>query len=139
MWNSLTSNSGGKGWFQRIDDLRSEPAAVEQLRALLPALEAADQPASLNQVMVAISEIATIFPLSDQSSGEWKIKAKFYANALAGLPISAIEAGIADYVNRPDSQYWPKPGPLKAICEQHALPTRAALRLAKAVLREDEA
>lgn len=52
---------------------------------------------------------------------------------LSGLPVDALRRGIEEYLGLADSQFFPKPGPLKALCDKHAEPIyRACYRASKA-------
>ncbi len=57
----------------------------------------------------------------------------FYIDTLGGLPREAVTRGVADYVASA-AEFFPKPGPLKALCERHAIPIRMAENRARKAL-----
>lgn len=52
---------------------------------------------------------------------------------LSGVPAEALAAGVREYLAAPDSEFFPKPGPLKALCDKQAEPLfKAAYRASRA-------
>lgn len=83
----------------------------------------------------ALTPLVTLYGVSDKSPGEWRAFWRFYINALQDLPREAIERGVADYVAGAESEFFPKPGPLKAICQKRAETILTALgRVRRAML-----
>jgi len=61
---------------------------------------------------------------------------RFYTDALGDQPLESLKAGVDEYVRHGDSEFFPKPGPLKAICEKHAMPlAKAKSRLVRVLER----
>lgn len=58
-----------------------------------------------------------------------------YVNALRGLPDDALQAAIDEYVALPTSEFFPKPGPLKALGDKHAEAIRRAAARANTAAR----
>lgn len=87
-------------------------------------------------VVEHLAPLVTLFGVADRSEGEWTAFWKFYLDALSDLPREALAAGIAEYVAQPDSQFFPRPGPLKAICDKHAAPIRMAANRARKALEQ---
>lgn len=72
-----------------------------------------------------------VFGVQGKSENEWTTFWRMYTDALGGLPASAIIQGVRDYLRRETSEFFPKPGPLHAICAKIAdkgLDDRAAAR-----------
>lgn len=135
LWTLLTENRSRKGWFERIDDLRRDPKAVEAIKAALPALQGAAQPAEPKVIVRELAKMVPIFGVADRSSAEWATFWRFYLDVLADVPPAALKAACTEYVAAPDSNFFPRPGPLKAICDRHAADIRTAARLAERALQ----
>jgi len=138
LWTLLTDNSGRKGWFERIDELVRDPAAVDAIRANLPAIQAARQPADPKVIVRELAKMVPIFGVSDRSAAEWSTFWRFYLDVLDDVPPAALRAAITEYVSAPDSNFFPRPGPLKAICDRHSATVKIAERLAQRVLQRIE-
>lgn len=133
LWRQLTENPDRLGYFDRVDVLRGNQAVVEAVRAALPRLLDFGRPAGRKDVIAALVKMVPIYGVSDRSKAEWATFWDLYAEVLVGLPVRALEAGCAEYRAAPDSEWFPKPGPLKAICERHAAPIRAVVKMAERV------
>lgn len=48
----------------------------------------------------------------------WKI----YFEALRDVPQEALELAVRDYTTKADAEFFPKPGPLRALAYKHAEP-----------------
>ena len=81
-----------------------------------------------------MAPLLTLYGVADKTEGEAGAFWGFYLDTLGSLPLEALRAGVAEYVADQKSEFFPKPGPLLAICERHAAPLRmAANRAAKAL------
>lgn len=100
------------------------------------ALQRHAEPCGDKAVIAALVPLVSLYGVSDKSEQEWKVFWRFYAEALSGVPLEALKAGVADYVSRPDSEFFPKPGPLKALCDRHAMPILIAARRAQKALEQ---
>jgi hypothetical protein len=97
-------------------------------------LQRAVEPASGQVVVQLLAPMMALFGVPRKSETEAEAFWGFYLDALSGLSVEAIAAGVAEYAADPKSEFFPKPGPLKAICERHAIkPTMAASRARKAL------
>lgn len=103
------------------------------------ALEARAQPAGREAVIAALAPMVTLYGVPDKTEAEWRAFWKFYADALGRLPIEAVKAGANAYVNLPDSEFFPKPGPLKKLCEKAAEELYTALGRARRAMTLDPA
>lgn len=85
-------------------------------------------------VVATLAPLVTLYGVSDRSETEWTAFWGFYIEALAGSPLEALKGGVAQYVASPKSEFFPKPGPLKALVDEHARPIRgAAFRASRAL------
>ena len=114
------------------DDCRAvaeDRTALAELRIVAPLLMASASPCGARAVVAALVPLTSLYGIQTRSEAEWKTFWKFYIDALEALPLEALKRGIADYVGDAKSEFFPKPGPLKALCEAHASgPRMAALR-----------
>lgn len=132
-------------WRQLTDDRVGFGEAVEELRALavdLPGFRqeianAAEQlqrhaePCGAKAVIATLVPLVTLYGMADRSEAEWRTFWGFYVKALGELPGEALRKGVDEYVSDPKSEFFPRPGPLKAICEKHAIPIRMAMSRAR--------
>jgi hypothetical protein len=86
-------------------------------------------------VIANLTPLVTLYGVSDKSAAEWKTFWRFYIEALGELPLEALADGVSDYVARRDSEFFPKPGPLKSICDEHATSIRTAVGRARRALQ----
>jgi hypothetical protein len=85
-------------------------------------------------VIAALTPLVTLYGITDRSETEWRTFWRFYIDALGDLPAEAVRAGVNDYVQSAKSEFFPKPGPLKALCEERAAPIRRAASRASRAL-----
>ena len=137
LWQRSTDR--GLSFADAVKEIASDPGLVPELAQAKHRLELAATPARRDQIAAILAPMARMYGLKDRSEAEWKTFWEFYVRALGDLPLECIEAGVADYVERSDSEFFPKPGPLKELCRKRAEPllmalgrVRAAARLVKA-------
>lgn len=121
-------------WAEAVEDLRDHygqsPVLAQAARKLARHIE----PCGQRAVIAVLAPLLSLYGVPNKSEAEAKTFWGFYIDALGSLPAEALKAGVAEYVADPKSEFFPKPGPLKAICERHAIPLRmAANRAARAV------
>lgn len=83
-------------------------------------------PAGDNAVAAILVPLVSLYGVGKKSDGEWASFWSFYIEALGDLPREAIEQGVKDYVADARSEYFPKPGPLRALCLKRARPALMA-------------
>jgi hypothetical protein len=132
LWQRLTNAS--LTWAEAVHELGSDPAIRNELAIASTKLARHAEPCGSKAVAIVLGPLLTLYGVADKSTAEAKAFWGFYIDALSGLPLEALKAGVAEYVADPKSEFFPKPGPLKAICDRHAVPLRmAANRAAKAL------
>ena len=93
--------------------IASSTALLAEARNVLPMLrQLATAPATAKAIREIVGRRFATFPQPVRSAGEWEAWWADYADALAGVPAPAIEAGMKSYVAMPDSEFLPKPGRL---------------------------
>lgn len=117
LWRQLTDPD--LGWAAG-SKLAAQTPSRSELLMVAEALEIRGAPAGDKAVIAMLTPLVSLYGVSDKGPAEWRVFWKFYINALQDLPREALEAGAADYVSRGDSEFFPKPGPLKAICQRKA-------------------
>ncbi len=123
------------GFLDAVQALRESPDALVEIERAMPALEAHAQPCGRRAVIEALTPLVTVYGIAERSDAEWRTFWGLYATALEGLPGEALRSGVADYVAGSDSEFFPKPGPLKALCDKRAAPILTALGRARRALR----
>jgi hypothetical protein len=77
-----------------------------------------------------------LYPQPQRTEAEWANWWRDYLNALAGLPADVVEEAMQTWVAKPDSQFLPRPGELRALALviRDRLARRQELALAGPVL-----
>lgn len=132
LWQSLTSKS--YGFLEAADRLAASPEARQELAVALPQLERHGEPCGAKAVIAQLAPLAALYGVSDKSEGEWKAFWRFYVDALSTLPLHALKDAVTEYVGDAKSEFFPKPGPLKAMAERHAAPIWTAVSRARRAL-----
>jgi hypothetical protein len=97
----------------------------------LPALQARCRPCGEKAVMATLAPLLVVYGVGDKSQAEWKTFWGVYTELLGDLPLESVQAGVKAYVGAHDSQFFPKPGPLRALCLAAQIPALMALGRAK--------
>ena len=121
-------------WAEAVDGLSQDPRALAELAARRAAIVARGRPASPAEIIAALAPLVSLYGAPRRSEAEWTHFWGFYTRALAGLPFEALEAGVADYVAAPTSDFFPRPGPLRAMIQARAAPLRMAANRAERAL-----
>jgi hypothetical protein len=132
LWRRLTN--ANQSWADAVSDLSSDPDLAAKLPALAEQLSRHVEPCGPHRVVEALGPLLTLYGVADKTEGEAKAFWGFYIDALGDLPAEALRAGVAEYVADGRSEFFPKPGPLKAICDRHAMPLRMAANRARRAL-----
>jgi len=135
LWRRLTDK--GVGFFQAADELAASPTMRRELELVNAQLQRHAAPCGPKAVVNLLVPLVTLYGVSDKSEGEWKAFWGFYVEALRELPYAALKAGVEEYVSDAKSEFFPKPGPLKAICLRHAAPLITATSRARKALETD--
>jgi len=115
-----------------IAEIAADPRLRSEALAILPKLMLRAAPSGDERVRRALQPLILVYGASEATKAPafWQA---YYA-ALSGLPAEALARGIADYTAAPDSEFFPKPGPLRALCEKHAEPIFKSASRAKRAL-----
>lgn len=87
----------------------STPSDLETLR------RRATQPSGPDGVKAVVGRRLALYPQTEMNPGEWGAWWADYFEALEDIPTVAVEAGMAAWVRRPESQFMPKPGQLREL------------------------
>lgn len=113
-----------------MSEIVADPALHREAKAVAPLLAARAEPAGDDAVRRALQPLVLVYGIGEAA----RVPAFWMPyRILADQPITALVQGIADYTAGATSEFFPKPGPLKALCDRHAEPVRkAAFRARKA-------
>lgn len=136
LWRLLTAPN--VSWFAAVDDVATR-ADPNELAIAARRLEAHAEGCGPQAVIATLAPLVTLYGVGDRSEGEWTAFWRFYIDALASAPPEALKAGVADYVASAKSEFFPKPGPLKALVDDRARPVVAASHRASRALAQIEA
>jgi len=101
-----------------------DPATVIAARL---ALEGQMRPTGAQGVIAALTPLLAIYPQPERSEGEWRAWWAQYAEDLADVPPAALQEGVKAYRRGGDSEFFPKPGKLRALAWEAAAPLITAL------------
>jgi hypothetical protein len=121
-------------WADASADLAANPGAVAELREAWPVIEAAMEPCGGHAVVQALAPLMALYGVPRKSEAEAKAFWGFYIQTLEEVPLQALNEAIADYVADARSEWFPKPGPLKDICDRRTIPLRMAFSRARKAL-----
>lgn len=128
LWRLLSSNHASE---IEIAEIAEDPALREECGAVATKLAIRAAGAGEASVRHALQPLVLVYGVAEaaRSPAFWQPY-----KVLATLPVEALRLGIQDYTSAADSEFFPKPGPLKALCEAHAAPIRkAAFRASRAI------
>lgn len=121
-------------WADAIRDLSEDASIRGELVIAAQRLAKHAEPCGASWVAQTLGPLLTLYGVADKSEEENRTFWGFYIDALGDLPREAVKAGVAEYVADSKSEFFPKPGPLKAICERHAMKLRMAANRAQRAL-----
>lgn len=99
-----------------VSEIVRTPALLEEARRVLPDLHRyATQPAGPEGVYRILASRRVIYPQPARTPEESDAWYGAYYDTCADLPETALEAGMQAWVAKPDSQFMPKPGELRAL------------------------
>lgn len=90
------------------------PDEREQLAALIPAYEAALEPASREGCRRAIGKLALAYPVAKVSDAEAEARLELYADALSDLPGDVLAVACAALLR--ESKFFPTAAEIRAKC-----------------------
>lgn len=132
LWRRLTNET--LSWGEACAALAESPETMVEVATVADRLQAAIEPCGDRVVIEALTPLLALYNVPRKTEQEAAMFWRFYLDTLSGFPAEAVRAGVSDYVADAKSEWFPKPGPLKALCERRAIPLRmAASRAAKAL------
>lgn len=126
--------SADMGWAEASADLAADPQAVAELRRVWGGIEAALEPCGGQAVVEALAPLLALYGVPRKTDAEAKAFWGFYIEALADLPREALRDAVREYVADGRSEWFPKPGPLRAIADRKTIPLRMAYSRARKAL-----
>jgi len=130
LWQRLASDLPAELELQAIVE---SPALHAEARASVPALTAVAAPCGAQSVRAALQPLVLVYGIGEaaKSAAFWKL----YIDQLSGIPAEALAQAVNDYAGQPGAEFFPKPGPLKALATKRAEPIIKALSRARRVAK----
>lgn len=100
---------------EAVAGIVANPALHAEAKELFPALKAQAAPAGDDGIAKVIMSRFATFPQPQRSVDEWRTWWLDYYEALSGVPLDALEAGMKAWVARADAEFMPKPGKLREM------------------------
>lgn len=114
-----------------VDEVCRSPKLHAEVQRAWPAIQAHAAPCGLHAATQALAALFPVYPPPDRSVEEWAAFWKAYHEDLADLPLEALQAAVKDYRQGEKSEFFPKPGPLRALALKRAEPILKAAYRAK--------
>jgi hypothetical protein len=126
LWRLLSSNLPADG---EVEAICSDPLLHREVKHAAPYLKALAQGVGDEGVGRALQPLVVVFGVGDAATTKafWRV----YYEALRDIPAEALGAAVRDYTLQADAQWFPKPGPLRALALKHAEPLYKAAYRAK--------
>ena len=121
-------------WSEASADLATDPQAVAELRQAWGGIEAAMEPCGGSAVVEALAPLLALYGVPRKTDAEAKAFWGFYIETLAEVPREALRDAVREYVADGRSEWFPKPGPLRAIADRKTIPLRMAYSRARKAL-----
>jgi hypothetical protein len=128
LWRLLTYEGQ---WMYISGDLADQPR--DALQRVVEALEPLERPVGPEGVLVTLAPLVVVFGTTEaaKSPAFWAV----YIDVLADLPAYALEAGVRAYAREPDANWFPRPGPLRALAVESIPAVMKGLRRARMAIR----
>lgn len=123
---------------EAVKAITNDPAALEEIKALLPQLEAANAPAGDDFVAGLLTKVGLICGIPWDDPDVMAMAKREYFDVLSGLPREALSKGVDAFKANDLSNYgFPKPARLLTFAQPFATELKIALgRARKAATRQ---
>ena len=117
LWRLLSSNLAAD---TEIAEILSIPALHAEAKVVAERLEALGVGCGQEAVRRALQPLVLIYGLGEQAKVPmfWAV----YVKALEDVPAQALAEAIEEYTGLGTSEFFPRPGPLRALALKHAAP-----------------
>lgn len=116
-----------------VNGIVNSPALHAECKAALPAIMDRIKGCGMVGVRDVIGRRFATYPQPDRSDMEWAAWWADYCDALEDVPYEALEGGMRAWVQKPESQFMPKPGELRALALKAGEPLYQAASRARRV------
>lgn len=126
LWRQLASDLPAE---VALEAIVSVPALHAEARASIPALTSVAEPCGAQKVREALQPLVLVYGVGEaaKSAAFWRV----YVEQLSGFPAEALAQAVNDYAGGANAEFFPKPGPLKALAAKRTEPILKALSRAK--------
>lgn len=107
----------------------SSPALHAEAKASVAPLAALAEPCGDQAVRQALQSLVLVYGVGEaaKSGAFWRV----YFQQLGGFPLEALRQACDDYAGGEGAEFFPKPGPLKALAKARSVPILKALSRAR--------
>lgn len=134
-WIALTKDAGGMA--EAVKAITNDPVALEEIKSLLPQLEAANAPAGDDFVAGLLTEVGVICGIPWDDPKVMAIAKRAYFDVLSDLPREALRKGVDTFKANDLSNYgFPKPARLLTFAQPFATELKIALGRARAAAKK---
>lgn len=115
--------------------IAGDPEMLAEATRLLPALaERMHRSATKSEIKTVIFARFPLYPQPQRAEWQWDLWWADYFTTLDGLTGEAIDAGLTAWIAKPDSEFLPKPGALKALAASSVTKTGRTMRIVNAAI-----
>lgn len=100
-----------------VDEIRKTPALHDEARAMLAELQVINRPATAKEIIGELAPLVALFGVQDKGEDEWAAFWKIYIEDLGRYPRWVIAEAAKRYRRQKDADWFPRPGPLRDLCE----------------------
>lgn len=118
-----------------VELIAATPAVHDELRRAVVGLEQRAEPCGVEFLIGQLAPLRSVYGIGQKSPAEWAAFWGIYAKQIEGYPMEAVAAAVDEYTGLGTSEFFPKPGPLKALCEKHATKLRTAIGRARRAIK----
>lgn len=114
-----------------MEAIVADPVLHAEAKASVSVLTAVAEPCGEQAVRQALQPLVLVYGQSEaaKTSAYWRV----YFQQLAGFPLEALRQACDDYAGGANAEFFPKPGPLKALAAKRAIPIYKARDRARRV------
>lgn len=123
-----------QSFFYAVDEIRKASHLHPEARTVLAGLAQANVPATSVEIVGELAPLIALYGVPDKSEDEWAAFWRIYVEDLGRYPVWAIASATRAYRRQKDANWFPRPGPLKALCDEaFAASCAAQSRLTRAL------
>jgi hypothetical protein len=107
-----------QGFLYAVDQIARAQHLHDEAKRALEKLEGINRPASSGEIVSELAPLIALYGVQDKGEDEWAAFWSIYIEDLARYPRWVVAEASRSYRRQKDSNWFPRPGPLRALCEE---------------------